>query len=80
MDCLVPGSICKYVAYSDRRGTTVEDFRVTLVVDYPPSADFDKEQQLLEDQAQKSRTTYLESVQSLRRQAEASRAEGVTAN
>jgi hypothetical protein len=68
MDCLVPGSICKYVAYSDRHGqTTVEDFRVTLVIDYPPNADFDKEQQLLEDQAQKSRTTYLESIKSLQR-------------
>lgn len=65
MDCLVPGSKCKYVAYSDRYDqTTVEDFRVTLVIDYPPDADFEKEQQLLEDQAQKSRNAYLESIKS----------------
>ena len=44
MDCMVPGSKCRYVAYSEYDdASTVEDFRVTLLIDFPPDVDFDKE-------------------------------------
>jgi hypothetical protein len=46
-----PGSTVRYCGQSNYDDTTLQDLRVTMSIDFPPTVDIDAEIQALEKQA-----------------------------
>ena len=60
---LVPGSKCWFTPHPlHQSDTTCQNFRITMDIDFPYDADFEKEIELLETQAQRLRKEHQESI------------------
>lgn len=63
LGAITPGSKVWYCPHPlHHRDTTCEKFRITMHIDFPPTADIEKEQAELEAQAQRLKKEYTESI------------------